>query len=72
MEISGTSMAAPHVAGVAAIAYGRLGTTRTPAQGARIESCLLNWARVTGQVQQRPDAAGSRTDALLAATVSSC
>jgi subtilisin family serine protease len=72
MEISGTSMAAPHVAGVAAIAYGRLGTTRTPAQGARIESCLLNRARITGQVQQRPDAAGSRTDALLAATVSGC
>jgi len=72
MEISGTSMAAPHVAGVAAIAYGRLGTTRTPAQGARIESCLLNRARVTGQVSQRPDANGSRTDALLAATVSGC
>jgi subtilisin family serine protease len=72
MEISGTSMAAPHVAGVAAIAYGRLGTARTPAQGARVENCLLNVARVTGAVPQTPDPAGARTDALLAATSPSC
>ncbi|WP_310571487.1 S8 family serine peptidase [Gemmatimonas sp.] len=72
MEISGTSMAAPHVAAVAAIAYGRLGTTRTSTQGARIEACMLTKARVTGQVQILPDPAGSRVDALLAATSPDC
>jgi len=72
MEISGTSMAAPHVAGIAAIAYGRLGTNRTAAQGQRIENCMLNHARVTGQVQIMPDPSGARTDAFLAATNASC
>lgn len=68
MFISGTSMASPHVAGVAAIVYGRLGTTRTPAQGARVEACVQNIARASGVVRLLPDPAGHRTDALLAAT----
>lgn len=68
MFISGTSMAAPHVAGVAAIVYGRLGTTRTPVQGARVEACVQNIARASGVVRLLPDPAGHRTDALLAAT----
>ena len=72
MEISGTSMATPHVAGVAAIAYGRLGNARSAAQGLRIETCLLNVARIPGQIQQLPDPSGSRVDALLAATAPGC
>ncbi|WP_396222856.1 S8 family peptidase [Gemmatimonas sp.] len=72
MEISGTSMAAPHVAGVAAIAFSRLGTTRTPSLGERVENCLLNISRITGQVPQLPDPASARVDALLAATSPSC
>ena len=72
MEISGTSMAMPHVAAVAAIAYGRLGIVRSAAQGMRVETCMLNVARVPGQVQQLPDPSGSRVDALLAATAPGC
>ena len=72
MEISGTSMAAPHVAGVAAIIYGRLGTTRSPEQGARVENCIKNIARQAGVVRLLPDPAGARTDALLGATAASC
>ena len=72
MEISGTSMATPHVAAVAAIAYGRLGNVRSAAQGLRVETCMLNVARIPGQVQQLPDPSGSRVDALLAATAPGC
>jgi subtilisin family serine protease len=72
MEISGTSMAAPHVAGVAAIAYGRMGTTRSASQGAAVEACLQNIARVSSVVRIAPDPAGHRTDAYLAATSPLC
>ncbi|MCU0635374.1 MAG: S8 family serine peptidase [Gemmatimonadaceae bacterium] len=72
MEISGTSMASPHVAGVAAIIYGRLGTTRSPAQGAAVEACVRSFARVAGVVRILPDPAGARTDALLGATDPGC
>lgn len=38
--ISGTSMAAPHVTGLAALLYGELGGTRTEANRTRIEACI--------------------------------
>jgi hypothetical protein len=49
-----------------------LGTTRTPSLGERVENCLLNISRITGQVPQLPDPASARVDALLAATSPSC
>jgi subtilisin family serine protease len=38
--INGTSMAAPHVTGMAAVLYGELGGVRTSANRARIEACI--------------------------------
>jgi len=38
--INGTSMAAPHVAGMAAVLYGELGGVRSPANRARVEACI--------------------------------
>lgn len=40
IEYAGTSMATPHVAGMAAVLYGALGGTRSAANRARIESCI--------------------------------
>jgi lantibiotic leader peptide-processing serine protease len=37
---AGTSMAAPHVAGMAAVLYGELGGTRSVANRARVENCI--------------------------------
>ncbi len=37
---AGTSMAAPHVSGLAAILYGELGGARSAANRARVESCI--------------------------------
>lgn len=37
---AGTSMAAPHVAGMAAVLYGELGNVRSPANRARVENCI--------------------------------
>jgi subtilisin family serine protease len=38
--INGTSMAAPHVTGMAAVLYGELGGVRSPENRARIEACI--------------------------------
>jgi len=38
--INGTSMAAPHVAGMAAVLYGELGGVRSPGNRARVEACI--------------------------------
>jgi subtilisin family serine protease len=38
--IAGTSMAAPHVAGMAAVLYAELGGTRSDANRLRVESCI--------------------------------
>ena len=38
--LAGTSMAAPHVAGLAAILYAELGGLRSPENRARVESCI--------------------------------
>lgn len=40
VSLQGTSMAAPHVAGLAAIVYEALGGVRTPANRARVEQCI--------------------------------
>jgi subtilisin family serine protease len=39
---AGTSQAAPHVSGLAALLYEALGSTRNAANGARIEGCIKN------------------------------
>ena len=41
-SIAGTSMAAPHVAGVAALVYEDLGGTRNAANGAKVVEALIN------------------------------
>ena len=38
--INGTSMAAPHVSGMAAVLYAELGGVRTPQNRARVEACI--------------------------------
>jgi len=38
--INGTSQAAPHVSGMAAVLYGELGGVRTPENRARVEACI--------------------------------
>jgi len=38
--INGTSMAAPHVTGLAALLYAELGGVRTPENRARVEACI--------------------------------
>lgn len=40
IEYAGTSMATPHVAGMAAVLYDALGGTRSAANRARVESCI--------------------------------
>lgn len=37
---SGTSMAAPHVSGMAAVLYGEIGGAASPASAARVEACI--------------------------------
>jgi subtilisin family serine protease len=47
-SLAGTSMAAPHVTGLAAILYAELGGVRTPANRARVEACLRSTADAVG------------------------
>ena len=42
--INGTSMAAPHVSGMAALLYGELGGARSAANRARVEGCIASTA----------------------------
>jgi hypothetical protein len=45
---AGTSQAAPHVTGLAAELYGELGGVRSPANRARVESCIRSTTDVIG------------------------
>jgi subtilisin family serine protease len=40
IQYAGTSMAAPHVAGMAAVLYGELGGVRSVANRVRVENCI--------------------------------
>ena len=46
--INGTSMAAPHVSGAAAVVYAELGGVRSPANRARVEGCIRSTTDAIG------------------------
>ncbi|MGH3118028.1 MAG: S8 family serine peptidase, partial [Gaiellales bacterium] len=65
-SLNGTSMAAPHVAGLAALVYDRLGGVRTPANGSDVIDAIVATATDLGPEGHDPIFGAGLVDALAA------
>lgn len=65
-DLAGTSMAAPHVAGIAALVYDRLGADRSPTNATKVITALESTAVDLGSPGYDPVYGSGRVDALAA------